>query len=159
MTSIEDPLSKPLWPPVDPGLQDAVLNLLVVPCSRGNSEFLKVGFNSTMEAIERHMAGEGHVETIFVARSDLHPAECLPLALASAAAQIRLFTLPKGSTLSLRGEGVAAICKGSEEPQIQNLVQSVGFAQLEWVYQGAIAAKRKANVKCKPGMEVSPQKP
>lgn len=147
MTIIEDPLSKPVWPSVEPELQELVLSLLVAPYSRGNSESFKVGYNSTMEAIEKHIRGEANVETLFVARGDLHSAACLPIALASATAKIRLFTLPEGSMLRLGGETVFAMCEGSEELQIQKLIQDVGAAQLDWAYQRAAAITMNANKK------------
>lgn len=141
MSAIEDVLAKPEWPLVDDQKHDIILNHLGSLCSRGTDSTFKVGFNDSMLAIENKQA-----KAIFVARSDLNAAECMPLALSSAAYKIPLITLKKGSKQKL-GTGVAVAC-GADEPLLR-AVEGIGSAKLDWVYHGASLIQKKKTKKPK----------
>lgn len=89
-----------------------------------------------MLAIERKQA-----KALFVARSDLNAAECMPLALASAAHRIPLVALKKESKQRL-GTGVAVAC--DTDMPLLRAVEGIGCAKLDWVYQGASLIHKKS---------------
>lgn len=146
MSTLADPLAKPVWPEVDQGMGESSANeletyFLGVRSDISNS-VAYVGFNSVMAALETSRT----ISTIFVCRGDVPSQVAQSLGLASAALNVRLVTLPKGSAQRLTAAaGMDASIVGLKDgalPSLDAIVRQIGSANAGWAYHQAQTRRR-----------------
>lgn len=158
MSTLQDPLAKPVWPQVSADLEEqlvAVLCNLLAPLGSVKDPAsipdlfaqVTVGFNSTMAAIEEHFEDGPKLEAIIVCRGDLEPMIYSPFGLASSAGQIRLVPLSKGSASKLSnasGRDATVIGIRSGVDSVLRLVRDIGCAQTSWAFNSPSLVSRKS---------------
>lgn len=159
MATLQDPLAKPVWPDIPADLEESVLAVLCQVLSPLRSikdpkaipdlfASVTVGYNSTMAAIEQHFGDGPKLEAIIVCRGDLAPMIYNPFGLSSAAGNIRLVALSKGSSEKLAnasGRDASVIGIRSGVDSVLKLLENVGAAETNWVYApGELMPRRPA---------------
>lgn len=162
MSTLQDPLAKPVWPQISTELEEqlvAVLCNLLAPLGSVKDPAsipdlfsrVTVGFNSTMAAVEEHFGDGPKLEAIIVCRGDLEPMIYSPFGLASSAGQIRLVPLSKGSALKLStssGREATVIGIRSGVDAVMKLIGDVGYAQTNWAFASPqLLSRRPAKAK------------